>query len=322
MRPLRRLRSLLLFAVLTVGCAGVGEEAEVLDLRRSFPAPAGDSIVFRPPAYEIPAGTEKQWCWATTYDGPDVGIIESHNYQVPGGHHVVLFGTSETERNLPDGEVWDCTETDSLNMASFEPVIIGGSIEIDEEGVSNDFILPEGIAAYLGSGQRLVLQSHYVNVTGSTILVQDEAQFRTVPEDSVETWAAPWVNTTDNFAVPPHSEDYTVEFDCTWDGDYELLQFGGHLHEWGRAISTSMTTADTGDTEVIYDVPDWAPVMRDAPPYHEFLPGEFIVKSGDSFHTTCTWFNNQDEELIFPREMCVVFGMAYPSKIPIICAAD
>ena len=72
----------------------------------------------------------------------------------------------------------------------------------------------------------------------------------------------------------------------------------------------------------MYSVPEWDPVLRDAPTYVDFAPGEFVLEPDDKLTTRCEWNNDGDEPLSFPHEMCVTFGMAYPSRVPIICDAE
>ncbi len=307
----------LLIALFATAC-GAPAEPEPLDLRREFPTPGENTLVYTSPEYVIPSGEERQLCWITTYEGDDMAIVAQVNYQSPNGHHVVVFGTSTPEHQLADGESWDCTETESLDMTSMEPIIIGGGIEFDDEGVINEFSLPAGMGAQLESGTRIILQSHYVNVRDEDILVQDAAYLELVPEDDVETWTAPFVNTVTEFEIPANTDDYSLSFDCGWEETFELLYLGGHLHEWGKTFAVDRTDAD-GDVSRIYEVEEWEAWMRDAPMYVEFEPGEFVVTPDDTFTTTCTWDNWEDHPLEFPQEMCVTFGMAYPSRVPIIC---
>ncbi len=318
-QPLLALLALL--PALTLGACTPPEEAaeEPLDMRRDFPTPGPNTLVFESPEYVIPAFSERQMCWITTYDGPAMGITSQVNYQSLMGHHVTVFGTSTPAHQLEDGEIWDCTETNALEMTNMEPIIIGGQIHEDEQGVINDFYLPEGMAAPLEEGQRIILQSHYLNIRPEPVLVRDAAHLELIEEDAVATWTAPFVNTVTEFAIPPNVEEYSLSFDCGWEETFELLYIGGHLHEWGLRFKTEHTNA-AGETEVIYEVDEWEPVLRDAPEYTEYEPGEFVVTPQDTFTTTCTWFNDRDEELEFPAEMCVTFGMAYPSRVPIICA--
>lgn len=310
------MRRLIPILILLGACtAPAGDEPE--DLRREFPAAAEGAWVLQSPEYVIPAGTEKQLCMATTYEGPDVGIRAQLNYQTRMGHHVTLFGTTASARDVPDGTSWDCTTTEALDMTSMEPILIGGTIEYQEDGVLNAFVLPDGMAAPLENGQRVILQSHYVNVADHDVLVQDESQMELVDEDDVEVWAAPLVNTITDFTIPANSSEYSEVFDCAMEEEVNVLFVGGHLHEWGKSFKTELTTG--GATSTIYEVQEWEPSLRDAPMYEQFEAGAFTLTVGDSLRTTCTWSNNEDHDLQFPQEMCVTFGMVYPARVPIIC---
>jgi len=309
-----------LLALPLAGCPAEGGEDEPVDLTREFPELAGEGFALRTPEYVIPAGTEKQYCFITTYDGPDVGITATYNYQTAMGHHVTIFGTNATERDFPDGMEWDCTETEALDMTAMEPIIIGGTIDYQDDGVLNAFELPEGMAAPLENGTRIIVQSHYVNVRPEPVKVQDEAQILTVPEEDVEVWTAPLVATVTDFQIPANTDDHTLVFDCDYDESVSLLYIGGHLHEWGKSFKATHTRG--GVSEVIYEVPEWDPVFRDAPLYTPFEEDEFTLEVGDTLTTECVWDNNTDDVLEFPAEMCVTFGMVYPANVPVICSAD
>ncbi len=313
----------MLAVVLLAACQPPETEPELIDLRQDFPAPAENALVWDTPEWVIPAYSEKQFCVVDTYQGDDVGIVAQANYQAQNGHHIVIFGTTATERDLEDGFEWDCTETEDLGMADLDPIIIGGEVEDNPDGsVTNRFELPEGMGAPLDNGTRIVIQSHYINPTANDFLIRDQAQLEVVPEDEITTWAAPLVNTvTDELSIPMGAEDYNLTFDCGFDEDYTLLFIGGHMHEWGTKFQTRFTPAD-GDTEVVYDVPEWDPYMRDAPPFTNYADGEFTVGPGDTMTTSCNWFNDEDHDLEFPQEMCVTFGMVYPAKVPVICEPD
>ncbi len=306
------------------GCNPTEPEPEVVDMRQEFPAPADGALVWDTPEWIIGAYEEKQFCLVLTYDGPDVGITGQSNYQSEGGHHVVIFGTTTTERDLADGTDWDCTTTEQLSMTDLDPIIIGGESEdMADGGVTNRFALPEGMAAPLKSGQRIVVQSHYINATPNPILIQDQAQLEVIPEADVVTWAAPLVNTvTDDLLIPANDPAFNLTFDCAFEDPYTVLFIGGHMHEWGTAFQTRFTNATTEDTEIIYDVPEWDPYMRDAPPFANYDDGAFKVEAGDRLTTSCTWDNDEDHDLTFPGEMCVTFGMVYPTKVPVICVPE
>lgn len=302
--------------VLLVAC-GAPDDPEPLDLRRDFPAAPEGALVLETPDFVIPAYAERQYCWATTYDGEDVGIRSQRTYQIPLGHHVTLFGTTASERDLPDDSSWDCTSIESLSMTDMEPILIGGDVLPAEDFLAGEFTLPEGMAAPLSAGQRIVVQSHYLNTSADDILVRDQIQLDVVPEAEVDVWAAPLVNTVTDFTVPAGAMGHELSFDCDFDTSYTLLYIGGHMHEWGRSFRTEHTR--DGVTDLIYDIPEWDPSFRDAPIYKPYADGELVLQPGDTFTTRCVWDNDTTGDLAFPQEMCVTFGMIYPTKVPLIC---
>jgi hypothetical protein len=294
---------------------GGGELAEAVDLRGVFPTPPADGIALRPPDMVVPAFSEKQFCWFTRYTGEDVGIHYQATYQSDNGHHVVLMKTLASEAEFPDDTVLDCTDRNTLPMTQMEPVIFGRGID-DGDG-SSSLTLPDGMAVDFDADTRLVIQSHYVNPTPDDILVADEIHLGFTAPDEVDTWAAPFAHTSLGFEVPV-GEQASVSFDCTWEADATVLFLGGHMHEWGAAFSLDWNSA--AGSERIYEIPEWDPEYRDRPPINEYAEGEFNVTQGDSFTTSCTWDNNTNAVLGFPEEMCVTFGFAYESKVPLICA--
>lgn len=308
-----------------VACGGdpkTGDSgAATIDLRRSFPTPDADTLAWVTPEYKVPGYTEVQYCLFGTYTGPDVAIVGQDTYQSLNGHHIVLMGTKADPDDYPDGKVFDCTSTESLPMADMDPIYIAdigiGSTDAEPTFSSS---LPAGVGVELEEGTRYVLQSHYLNATPDEILVQDAIYLHTQQPDSIENWAAPIVNVQSSLDLPPGQES-NVTFDCTWEQELNILYVGGHMHEWGTAFS--LTETKGGVTETLYDIPVWDPVYRDAPPmnnYDESAP--HTVQPGDVWTTSCTWFNTEDYALAFPSEMCVTFGMAWPTKVAIICDAS
>jgi hypothetical protein len=321
--PLRLLP--LALALTACGGATTDEPADdtpqPVDKRVDYPDASPTAQVFQTPEMVIPAYSDVMMCYALTYTGEDMGIVHMTNYQGPGGHHLVIFGTTTTERELPDGTQWDCTNTEDLNMEDMEPVIFGGELSRSGDATINELTLPEGMGVVLQAGQRMVLQSHYINTTADPILVQDEAQFEVIPEDQVETWAAVLALSSDRFTIPAGATDAQESFTCAWPNDpVNLLFLGPHMHEWGKAFSTDLTLAGPAATTTnLIDEPVWDAVYRDAPPIRQYSEGEMTLQTGDQVTTRCTWFNDTGADIVFPHEMCVTFGLAYPMKLPYVC---
>jgi hypothetical protein len=290
-------------------------DPEVVDLRRDFPPPPEGGLQFVTPDYEIPPFTEVQLCVGVPYDGPTMGIRSQYTYQSQGGHHVTVNGTSADEGMLPDGVAVDCAGSDTDLMVSLDPIMIGGELLKPEAGPESLLELPDGMAARLPEGARLMLQSHYVNATASPILVRDAVNLELVPEDEVQTWAAPLALTEVNGLAIPQGE-HVVEFDCVMEDPLSVLFMGGHMHEWGTSFSTTRN-----HEEVLYEIPEWDPQFRDAPVYADLGSG-LNLEPGEVLTTRCAYDNTTDHVLEFPEEMCVTFAMVYPSKLPIICDPD
>jgi len=287
----------------------------VIDLRpSSFPAPPAGGLQFLSGEMEIPPYSEAQFCLMGTYEGPDVGVTSMATYQPDFGHHVVVLGTSYTTSEVPDGELFDCTAVESLDMLRTEPLFVPGG-EDDGEGGSV-VTLPEGMGVLMESGQRYILQSHYINTGPDTLLVQDAVNYGLLQEDEVTTWAATVAHSRVGMSLPPGQET-TVAIDCEWEEPLSLFQLGSHMHEWGTSFSVDW--AHAGGTERVYDIPDWDPEYRDDPIILDLAGDPIEVQPGDVFTTTCAWYNDTDEALEFPQEMCASFGMVFPKRDPITC---
>ena len=104
-----------------------------------------------------------------------------------------------------------------------------------------------------------------------------------------------------------------------------LLYLLGHMHEWGSSITVDYNK-DDGTVERIYEILEWDVLYRDLPPITRYGEdsehGVLEVKEGESFTTTCTWFNDTDETLGFPEEMCVATAMVYPATVAMVCDVD
>ncbi len=285
-----------------------------------LPALTADQMMWLGPETVIPAYTDTMVCVFGTYTGPDIGMHSFETWQGAGGHHMVLMGTTLGTDVFADGDVADCTSTGTVAMQDMDPLILNTA------GNTNDLELPlpDGMAAKLRSGQRYVLQSHYLNTTDQALLVRDIGVSDTIPEDEVAIWTAPLVYNYADMEIPAQGA-LEVSFDCSFDDDFYYLYLQGHMHEWGTRISIDQVDqADQGGAggEVLtnrYSIDPWMPEMRDLPPTNIYEEGSFLVPAGTVMRTTCAWQNDTDEAILFPHEMCDGVAMVYPSEVPRIC---
>ena len=273
--------------------------------------------VWEGPDFYVEPGQEIQMCVFGTYTGPDTGLHDVHTWQGAGGHHLQLMGTTTPIIDVPDGTVVDCTdEGGSFEMADLRPVGVTNGGTVGNYEIEVSMPLPEGMAVELESGQRFVMQSHYLNPSADRLHVRDVAVLTLTPAEEVSTWAAPLIFNDSSFSIPP-GQDLTSSFDCTTDEDWNFLYVLGHMHEWGTAFL--MERQEGEDWSGFYEEPVWDAVLRDAPRVDYYPDGAMTVPAGTTFRTTCSWYNDEDTELVFPHEMCVGLSIVYPQKTTVVC---
>ncbi len=271
--------------------------------------------------FTVQPGQDVMMCLFATYTGPTVGLHDVHTWQGAGGHHLQIMGTTTPAIDVPDGTLADCTSVGGVfNMADLEPIGITNGGNVDGKEIEISMPLPEGMAFELKTGQRYVMQSHYLNTTQDTFTVRDLAVLTTMAEADVTTWAAPLVYNDSNFSIAAGSAG-TSTFDCTTEHDWNFLYVLGHMHEWGTAFSVERVEADASTTS-FYSIPEWDPVYRDAPIIDYYPDDSLFVPAGTTYRTTCNWFNDTDTEMVFPYEMCVTVNIVYPQKATVICDAQ
>ena len=295
-----------------------GAALDAVDARVDFPDPPEGGKQFVTPEWTIEPYSEVQYCYVTTWHGGDTAITFQGTYQSHFGHHIIFLATKASETDFPDGMQFDCTEIDAMPMEETEPILLTPVVGSGDPPMY-EYTLPEGMGVRLKDGTRLLMQSHYVNTSADRLLVQDAINIGVSPQDTIETWMAPFAHTDVDLSLPPNQESsWTVT--CAWEEEVNLLFMTGHMHEWGSAFTVDWTHGD--ETERIYTIDTWDPLYRDAPPINDYQDTPLTISPGDTFTTTCTWWNNTDAVIDFPQEMCATSGMVYPQKVPLICEPD
>jgi hypothetical protein len=277
------------------------EEPAVLDLTQDYPDSTEGFLVLETDIIEVAPYTEIMQCVIGTWTEDTIGVISYLPQQAASfGHHAQLFSTQVSAEEAPDGVPFDCTHGGFPVDPLFQPVD-----------------LPQGSALALKNGVRWAIQSHYVNTSDQTILVNDAILMDTVPASEVTTWAASY-NFADAGLVVPEGVSEQV-FSCRWPVDLELLSVAAHMHEngtWYRVDHTDLG----GTTKTIMSLDAWEDEWRDKPPFQDVVEGELVVKAGESFTVHCGYNNETGAEIIFPSEMCVAFGIGQPSMDAVNCS--
>jgi hypothetical protein len=244
----------------------------------------------------VAPGTSGQWMqWVQAPLDHDVDVVDIQGKQSVGGHHAVLYSTTNVQ---PIGtvQVWQDSDVTSAHF-------LGG---IGGEGGSA-LKLPEGAIFRLRAGQALALQVHYLNPTAQTIEGSTELDVKlgtTSPSDQI---ASLLTNTALSFQVPASGKLH-VDVSCTLTQDASVLMITNHLHQWGTAALTQLVDG-AGNTTVLKSDPQWNAEWTTNPDYTKYtVTSPLLLKAGDTIQTACDWTNTTDMPLTFPSEMCVFIG--------------
>ncbi len=314
--PMLKLRVALLGLVVfgasfaVTGCGG--EESD---------GPTGPEIIFDvpeqadnverlvTPTFEVAAASEVFMCMRVPYEfEADTWVNQSIGYQADGGHHTMLFYTIGDDEHL-DESPHECEDED---MGNIRFVGVGTAHGI---GIS----LPEGVAMLVPKGAKVWTQSHYLNTTSDTILVQDVIDLYTVPASKVEHKAGAYTQVDLGLELTPAAETTRV-IDCTAPQEMFVPWMIPHMHEWGARFTLEVFKDGAEEPLVVY-ADDWHEALRDDFPVIEF-PEHLHLTTNDRVRTTCTWNNNTTDPILFPEEMCATFLTFYPSEDGALLACD
>lgn len=259
------------------------------------PPPPGYTRFVTPPHMFMP-GDDVNYCEfiAPPFDR-DLDVAGSQGYQSKTGHHLSLYGTTDT--TTPVGTTRPCTSDDMLSIQFIGAV--GG------EGVNTDVTkLPPGTAFRLPKGKALMSNTHYLNATPNAVMVQSVVDVKFDETDSGVTPLGAFTLHADAFVIPVDATSYSYEAHCTAQQDFPIVMACNHMHDHGVAMLTEVIHLDGSHTTIVED-PIWDKTQGFNPRWERWdTAAPLTVKQGETVHTKCTWFNDTDHKLGFPEEMC------------------
>ncbi len=293
--------ALLVSAVVLIGC---GEDSGPDD---PFPAPAAGEGFQMKATVLAPAGTEIWKC--IVYDLPTdnwemVNRVES--FQSEGMHHMDVMALAFTNVNLEPGE-YDCDDLYTEHNALMEDGVFLYAAQAEEQFIQ----LPDGVAANLPPGIRVMHEIHYVNTSDQDIDVYSYINAYTIDPATVTDTI--WGNAVRdvNINIPPG--DGHVEWTrCVMSEDIDLLFLSSHTHQLGREVRIRLFDG-TGVGEEIYMNDDWqTPFLK------SFGPEALHIPAGTGFEFSCT-FNNFTSEMVnwgfeASDEMCQIALVFTPGE--------
>lgn len=292
---------------------GTTDDTGIRDVRVDPPTAPAEGFQILTAEMVVPAYSDSMFCYVGTYTGPTVGVQFYEWIQDPEfGHHVVFADGSDIG-DVADGDSMDCS--DPWDAMKLPPLLTPTATPGDH---SASMTLGSGMAVRLVSGQRWVIQSHYVNTSARPLLARDVVNVGVVPEEDVNFWVGSWTFNDSLFEIAP--KDHTqLSFVCPWKQDVEILALMGHMHSYGAGIDVQHVEGE--QSTQVYHLNDWNPDWQSEPVFNYYERGEFKVKAGDGFGVTCDFDNQTDKTVTFPEEMCVASGLAGPLIGPIECDA-
>lgn len=262
-------------------------------LRDDIPDPAPGGVQLVSPPFTIPAGKEVFMCMRIPFEVKDDMYVQSSNiYQMTNGHHTLLF-YSENSTGV-DPAPHQC---DGFDMTDVRIVTTGTA---DGMGIAT----PPGVVLKVPKGVEIWAQSHYINATDQDAVAQDVVNLELVPFDQVTDIASTFAQVDLTFSLPPQQET-TRTMECHPPTEMTIPWLLPHMHEWGTHFKVEFI--HDGDTEPFWAWNgDWYDGFRNDAPLQNF-PDNMVVGPTDTIRTTCTWFNDKDQAILFPQEMCATF---------------
>jgi hypothetical protein len=249
---------LLVFAALAAGCSGGPRDVEL--------APPAAGFQLRTEAWDVPKGTEQQRCYFFRVPGSGTEpifvdrIVAAQN---PGSHHLNVFRVKtvlaldgEDGALVDGGECWR-----SGNWGDW-PLVMNSQESAEGSNVV-DWKLPPGVAHKFIPGEKLMLQTHYVNAATQSTPGRAKAlvnfQLSSLPGTPVELGTV--FATNQQIRICPGDTNKAFLATCRFarGRPVRILAANGHFHS--RGVRFTMAAVDINNAAVsdaFYTSTEWA----------------------------------------------------------------
>lgn len=302
----------------------------------SSTAPAMNAGGFNPPALstgytrllaetiaDIAPGADVTHCqYAMAPLDRDMDIMDVQGAQSAGGHHEVAFSYTPTATDTVGSELKCMMDSTEFTSGIPSTGTAGGSTTTSTQALTGGAFLgaagpqgrgaslPNGVVFRLKQGSGIMLNLHYINASAKTINGDAYMDLKLAEVDPNRLVAALFVNINGGFKLTPWMQTDS-SIDCVAKSDVNIIMMANHMHEYGTHATTSVVHADTGALEVLRDDPEWTADMVNNPTYTRWdATNPYVLHSGDTIRTSCSWNNQTADVINFPREMCISAGFA------------
>jgi hypothetical protein len=249
-------------------------------------------------------------------------IVDVQGAQSAFGHHGVAFSYTPSASDTVGSEVKCMMDNTEFNSGITTGGAAGGSNATSTQGLTGGAFLgavgpngraaslPDGVAFRLKKGDGIVLNLHYINPSAMPVNGDAYMDLKLAEVDPNRLVAALFVNINGGFKLAATTQTDS-SIDCVAKSDVNLIMMANHMHEYGTHATTAVVHADTGAVEVLRDDPVWTSDMVNNPTYARWdATNPFVLHTGDTIRTTCSWNNPTADVINFPREMCISAGFA------------
>ncbi len=296
-RRARAALAVLVFATTGLGCSQADEPA----------APAEPTLTFETEEFEVGEGDVFECFYTDTITDRELDVYEAIGRQGPGGHHVMVFYTSD----IREPQHHPCVDSEMVNWT-----MIAGASGYGGAGLS----LRDNLSNRVPKGVQLVLQSHYINTTPKPFKTKDAVTLKLRSPGQTSDYVNYFAVFDGGFMIPPQSKHTSVTR-CTVEDDLQLVLSLGHMHEGGRRYKLEILGPNGEVTRTLRDDP-WSPEYTSHPPIDHYPKSAPLrLEKGTVLRQTCEWENESASTLGFPTEMCVGFFYYFPGEGDKVCAS-
>ena len=266
---------------------------------------SGQMQILSPTIKAIPGGADVTYCSyiPNPFGDKEVDVTDAVGFQSKFGHHAILLAPSGDQKT---GDTHVCTDKD-MNNARYLAGASDAAVNIK---------IPEGIAFRIKPGGVILVQSHWINTAAEAVDGQATFNLTLHAPDATRQPAQLFAIVGTQIDLKARQAGHLVT-ECTMKSPVQLFELGGHEHEWGSHVRIEKIIA--GQPSMLYDQA-WKPEFQSNPPFtHYEVKAPLSFAAGDVLRLTCDWNNTTDQELTFPREMCVGVGFNFPATADITC---
>lgn len=304
-----RMRSATATLVLVIGC-GDPNQTDLVDGIALPPLQAGYTRFVAPSVMDLKPGDDVTYCqWLTEPADADRMVADMNGYQSTGGHHFTLYASTVKEKV---GTSRPCTQEDMLSVSFLGAV--GG------EGNGADVVkLPPGLGFKLPKGSAIMANAHYLNAGMKNLNGSSVVDVKLAEESAALRPVGYFVLYHPSFQIPARTPSYTSGGSCQAPQKLRFFMWGNHLHEYGVSVFSELKRQDGSKLTLAADA-KWAKEDTYNTPWRRWdMAKPVVVEAGDTLSLSCTWANDTNAPIDFPREMCTASGFVLEPIEQTIC---